>query len=642
MYKRIYVPVDNSEHSNTAIELAVALGKAFGATLVGSHVYAARMHDYRFRQMEYTLPPEYQDEEELEKQRRIHDSLITMGLQLISDSYLEVLAQKAATVGVPCTKVMLDGKNYAELVRDIQQSAYDLVVMGALGLGAVKPSSLGSVCERTVRRITTDALVVKNVVSSDALPNAPIVVGIDGSPQSYAGLQAGVALGKAFHRPVEAVAVYDPVLHYTVFHSLADVLTPKAAKVFRFKEQEQLHEEVIDTGLAKIYQSHLEVARQVAHEAGVDLKVTLLDGKPFERILRHAGQKEAWLLVLGRVGVHSDEAMDIGATTENLLRLAPCHVLITSRKFYPPMDVKADASIAWTPEAEARMERVPGFVKAMARTAVLRFALERGHSVITNSVIEQVMDIFMPRRSAEKTKDLAMELAVEAIRSGRGPAYVCRACGHTVRDAEPVLCVVCGADRTGFEKLDTATVEALAAAEGALQDEETFDGLTLRWTDEANRILRMVPSGYLRRRAKARIEKAARVKASQVIGKDLAWPIAAEMLEEQQMEAQDRDTLTPEQHMLRASRATGRTDDLYTWTEEATARLNRVPEGYMRSMTKKRVEEIAAQRATREITLEVVEAGIEAGKQMMAKFLEAYNQTGNVRATSHEPRATTD
>jgi nucleotide-binding universal stress UspA family protein len=131
-----------------------------------------------------------------------------------------------------CKKVMMDGKNYAELVRDIQRSAYDLVVIGALGMGAVKHSSLGSVCERTVRRITTDVLVVKSVASPDALPGAPIVVGIDGSPQSYAGLQAAIALGKAFHRPVEAVAVYDPVLHYTVFHSLADVLTPKAARVF--------------------------------------------------------------------------------------------------------------------------------------------------------------------------------------------------------------------------------------------------------------------------------------------------------------------------------------------------------------------------------------------------------------------------
>ena len=88
MYKSIYVPVDNSDHSNGAVARAVALGKAFSAKLVGCHVYAAGLHDYRFRQMEYTLPEEYLDEVELERQRKIHDSLITMGLKLISDSYL--------------------------------------------------------------------------------------------------------------------------------------------------------------------------------------------------------------------------------------------------------------------------------------------------------------------------------------------------------------------------------------------------------------------------------------------------------------------------------------------------------------------------------------------------------------------------
>ena len=89
MYSKIYVPVDNSDFSNRAIANAVAVGKAFDSALVGCHVYAARMHDYRFKQMEYTLPDEYLDEVELERQRKIHDSLITMGLKLISESYLD-------------------------------------------------------------------------------------------------------------------------------------------------------------------------------------------------------------------------------------------------------------------------------------------------------------------------------------------------------------------------------------------------------------------------------------------------------------------------------------------------------------------------------------------------------------------------
>ena len=75
------------------------------------------------------------------------------------------------------------------------------------------------------------------------------------------------------------------------------MLTEKAAKVFRFEEQNQLHEEIIDTGLAQIYQSHLDVAEQMAREAGVEITKTLLDGKAFQKVLDHARKTNPWLLV---------------------------------------------------------------------------------------------------------------------------------------------------------------------------------------------------------------------------------------------------------------------------------------------------------------------------------------------------------
>src|SRR5205807_638957 len=180
MYRHIYVPVDNSDYSNRAIDLAVELGRAFGARLTGMHVYAARLHDYRFKQMEYTLPEEYKDETELERQRKIHDSLIAMGLQLISDSYLDVMEKKAAGVGLPFERKMIDGKHYKVLIEDTRASDYDLVVMGALGMGAVKDSQLGSVTERYVRHVDRDTLVIRN---ADALKDqqGAIVVCVDGS-----------------------------------------------------------------------------------------------------------------------------------------------------------------------------------------------------------------------------------------------------------------------------------------------------------------------------------------------------------------------------------------------------------------------------------------------------------------------------
>ena len=269
MFRNIYVPVDNSDYSNRAIDLAVELGRAFGSKLTGCHVYAARLHDYRFKQMEYTLPEEYKDEHELERQRKIHDSLIAMGLQLISDSYLDVMqAEGRGGRARRSTPRMMDGKHYKALIEDTQASDYDLVIMGALGMGAVKDSQLGSVTERFVRKVTARHAGRAQPSTPSRTQQGAIVVGLDGSPQSFHGLKLGIALGKALNRPVQAVAVYDPYLHYAMFNGIVGVLNEKASKIFRFKEQEQLHEEIIDTGLAKIYQSHLEIAPQAGGRRG--------------------------------------------------------------------------------------------------------------------------------------------------------------------------------------------------------------------------------------------------------------------------------------------------------------------------------------------------------------------------------------
>ncbi|MGH7411842.1 MAG: universal stress protein [Candidatus Methylomirabilis sp.] len=617
MYRHIMVPLDNSEYSNCAADLAVALGERFGATLTGSHVYAAKMHDYRFKQMEYTLPEEYQDERELERQRKIHDSLITMGLQLISDSYSDVMERKCRERGLAFERKMFDGRTFQPLVEDIKESGYDLVVMGALGLGAVKDSLIGSVTERVVRRVCTDVLVAKSVQPLAEQTNGTILVGIDGSPQSFAGLKSAIAIGRATGRQVEAVGVYDPYLHYAMFNSLVGVLSEKASKIFKFKEQEKLHEEIIDTGLAKIYQSHLEVARTVAADDGIDLKITLLDGKAFEKIIQYIRKQKPWLLVLGRIGVHSDESMDIGSNAENLLRLAPCHVLLTSAKFYPPIDVKAEEAVSWTDEAIARMERVPDFVKGIAKTAVLRFALERGHSVVTSSVIDQVMAIFMPNRTAEAAGRAALELAVEQIRSSDVPAFLCEVCGHVAREVKPVQCPVCRSGSEKFQTIDKTVVEALSRQQGPLEEEEAFDGVKLTWTEEAKTLFRTVPSGYDRRRTKARIEKSARIRKLQAITKELV----AAVIEEDG----DRQRLTP----LVRSAAAGATvsqNDPFAWTEEAVVRLNRVPAGFMRDITKSRIEAVAKERGAELIDLELVEAGIEVGKKIMNEVVANYGK----------------
>jgi nucleotide-binding universal stress UspA family protein len=573
------------------------------------------MHDVRFKQMEYTLPDEYQDEQELERQRKIHDSLITRGLQLISDSYLDVMKAACDREGLPLEYKTFDGKNWECLVQDVSESDYDLVIMGALGMGAVRDSQLGSVTERVLRRVRVDTLVVRDTHPFHEDSSSRIVVGIDGSPQSFGGLKTALELARIFDKQVEAVAVYDPYLHYAMFNGIVDVLSAEASKVFRFKEQEQLHEEIIDTGLAKIYESHLKVAETIAREEGMSISTRLFDGKAFKKVLQHVRQDPPWLLVVGRIGVHSSQEMDIGSNSDNLVRMAPVSVLLSSRTYVPPIDLQAEASVTWTDEAEQRMERVPAAFRAITRTAISRYAMERGHSIISSSIVNQAVSEVMPEHAAR-----AMGVEPAAARQGsgiseiagaaEGETWICRRCGRPARGGRPSACPVC--EGTLFARVDKAAIVAAASREGGLEDEEAFDGFKVRWTAEAKAVLEPVPKGYERRRVKARIEKLARVQRLPSITREFA-------------QANLEDAYAPVADAVsdRVPPAAAHPDGP-RWTDEAAARMERVPQGFMRAMARAKVEEFAQQIHADVVTLDVVEGGLAGARDIMNQALKAY------------------
>jgi nucleotide-binding universal stress UspA family protein/rubrerythrin len=414
MYKEIYVPVDNSDYSNQACVIGVDVARQFGGRVAGCHAYAAKMHDVRFRQMESGLPEEFRDEDEMKRQRKIHDQLITKGLEIITDSYIDVLEPLCEKYDVELVRRSLEGKNFKVIVEDVNENDFDLVVMGAMGMAAVKDTVLGTVTERVVRRLQkADTLIVKDL---DRSPFEHIVVAVDGSAKSLGGLKRAIELAGEFGGTVEAISVFDPYFHYAMFHSIAGVLSTKAQKVFRFKEQEKLHEEIIDSGLAKIYTAHLEIARKIAEDEGVDLKTTLLAGKPFEQTLKYVNEVNPTMVVMGRIGYHSDDEMDIGGNTENMMRYLPTNVLITNYEYQAPDLYTAEEHMTWTKEALERLDRIPGFVVGMATGAIIRYAIEKGYTVITTGVIDEVIKSILPPGAMESMRAIGDQMrAAEAM-----------------------------------------------------------------------------------------------------------------------------------------------------------------------------------------------------------------------------------
>ena len=214
----------------------------------------------------------------------------------------------------------------------------------------------------------------------------------------------------------------------------------------------------------------------------------------------------------------------LGSNAENVLRGAPCDVLLSTRLEVPRLDVRAEETVRWTPEAEARMKNVPEQVKGIARTGVLRLALEKGHSVVTSAVIDEAMDRFMPKSASAATKALAEAVALERAKSG--PVSMCRACGVAATQSDPVRCTVCGA--TDFEVISQEMIERIAEVEGGLEEETTYDGRKLRWSEEARKGLWTMKNAYQRRRVKARVEKRARMEKLDAITLEFARQVIEE------------------------------------------------------------------------------------------------------------------
>ena len=433
MYREILVPVDNSEHSDWAVERAIEVCRRSGGRLTGNHVYAARLHDVRFRQLETGLPARFQTPEEIKRQRKIHDKLIEKGLQLISDSFLDQVEKRCAEAGVTMTRQLLEGINFEELVREANQGlgrlpsligfdpniadkydggsngrsdvklgedgrivaedeeldeklagssgrSYDLVAIGAHGLGRQPLSQLGGVVARAIRGIEKDVLIIRD---GRPLEGGRYLVCVDGSAYGYKAMRVALELAREFGGKLFVASAFDVEYHHVVFHNIKDVLSVQASKVFKFEEQEELHNNIIDKGLLRLCQANLKRAEVMAGEyPDVEIETQILIGKPFQVVLQWAEEIEPSLLVVARHGSHRVEGTELGSQADNLTRLAPVNLLLVGTTEVHPEEIPwieedGETGLEWAPDAEVRILRVPPFALGIARKAVEEFVIER-------------------------------------------------------------------------------------------------------------------------------------------------------------------------------------------------------------------------------------------------------------------------
>ena len=354
MYKKILVAIDGSPGSLVAGKLALKIANETDGTIYAANVFDAQIHTRRFNEMESILPGQYREEDSEEQLREVHGVWTNEGFLALSKKrvapYLEICRQAGFD---RVEEVNKQGRNYVEIITAADEIGADLIVMGASGLGTVN-GELGSTATRVLRMANCDVLLARKEIE-----DGKIVVGIDGSDEAIAALERAEVWSNALKKEISLGAVYDPFFHNKVLESLEDASsayeTSYHSEIYKAveehgdtdnygahqceadgcehsavateskDEESEGHDQMVDEGLAKLYESFLGKASE---RTSLDPETQLLKGKPYQQLAEFANEANATLVAVGRNGLHKTEVSNIGSNAEGLARLAHTNVLV--------------------------------------------------------------------------------------------------------------------------------------------------------------------------------------------------------------------------------------------------------------------------------------------------------------------------
>jgi hypothetical protein len=308
--------------------------------------------------------------------------------------------------------------------------------------------------------------------------------------------------------------------------------------------------------------------------------------------------------LIGKLGIHADAELDIGGNAENLLQRVDCAVLLCMQEHQPRIEEIAAATTSWSVEAEQRMLKVPGFVRPMARMAILRYAQEKGHTVITESIVEAATAELMPGHA-----ESAIEEIVDAADRGQLKKSVTTRAMVWTDAADSILQGIADeslrlnlkgraekkarADKTW--QVEAAHIKAFIQVDDSCSQEVK----ELHWQADAIARLMRAPRGFMRDAAKNNIEQYAR--DNEIT--DISFEVAEKGLEISRL-AMEKQVANGERPAPRAGKCpfagkllnnAAEEEATIPWIEAARVRLDHIPEGYCRNMTYRAIESIAAQ-----------------------------------------------
>jgi nucleotide-binding universal stress UspA family protein len=294
---RILCPIDFSQISGHALDLAIALARRAGAELTVLHVFLSVMP------------------------RTGVEGLDAATAQVIDPADLQALRDRAATLcrpasdaGVKVDMIIVGGATVPTILDQAAGSKADLIVIGTHGTGGFQHLLLGSVTEKVLRKAPCPVLTVPpRAQGASAASFTRVLCAVDLASDSSPAVAAAAAMAEATAR-LTLLHVLEWPWHEPPVPQMLGVPAEQARALVDYRRY-----------LESSASERLE--RMAATIDAGQVTTAIRFGKAYVEILDAAREGQSDLVVLGVRGRSVVDIGFFGSTANHVVRSATCPVL---------------------------------------------------------------------------------------------------------------------------------------------------------------------------------------------------------------------------------------------------------------------------------------------------------------------------
>lgn len=154
LFEKILVPLDGSQHSLRALQIAIQIAKRFDGKITLIHVYSVGVRPM-VAEPATLAPPNIpimssaDFSKVMEATREAAANILEEGEEQVKGEEVEV------------ETLLKEGHNVKEILKTVRDGEFDLIVMGARGVSRIREMLLGSVSDGVIRNAPCPVLVTK-------------------------------------------------------------------------------------------------------------------------------------------------------------------------------------------------------------------------------------------------------------------------------------------------------------------------------------------------------------------------------------------------------------------------------------------------------------------------------------------------